>query len=190
MRPFFLMLYGYPASGKYTIAQMIAQKTGARLIDNHLINNPIFQVMRMDGKTPFKDEVWNYVHQIRALVFDCIAKLANPGDSFIFTNVLTEETPGDRIILQNIQTMAEDKKAVFIPVQLNCELPSAQSRVANPERTQKIKMDCPDMLARIYGEYSLLQTGHPNLLALDNSRLSPEAATAQIMAHIAVCCSK
>ncbi|HCM83559.1 MAG TPA: hypothetical protein PKW15_04335 [Alphaproteobacteria bacterium] len=189
MRPFFLMLYGFPAAGKYTIAKEIAARTGARLIDNHLINNPIFQVMRTDGKSGFAEEVWDYVGKIRELVFDCIAQFANPEDSFIFTNVLVEETKndGDRILLEKIHQMAITKQVIFIPVRLECKLETAQKRVNSPERKAKIKMTDPDALAEIYQNYHLLNVDYPYLLTLETSELDAPKAAAYILKHIETC---
>ena len=33
-------LIGYAGTGKYTIGRELSERTGAKLIDNHLINNP------------------------------------------------------------------------------------------------------------------------------------------------------
>src|SRR5205823_1624179 len=39
--PFIVYLLGYPGVGKYTVARALAAQTGAVVIDNQLINNPI-----------------------------------------------------------------------------------------------------------------------------------------------------
>jgi shikimate kinase len=36
-----LVLIGFAGTGKYTIGRVLSERTGARLIDNHLINQPI-----------------------------------------------------------------------------------------------------------------------------------------------------
>lgn len=45
-------LLGYPAAGKYTIGQIVAGLTGAVLVDNHLIANPVLAVVGADGVRP------------------------------------------------------------------------------------------------------------------------------------------
>jgi adenylate kinase family enzyme len=46
-------LIGSPGVGKLTIARkIIRQRPDFVLADNHLINNPVFSVVKADGKTP------------------------------------------------------------------------------------------------------------------------------------------
>ena len=47
-----VLLIGFAGTGKYTIGRELCERTGAKLIDNHLINNPIFKVTNADGVTP------------------------------------------------------------------------------------------------------------------------------------------
>lgn len=86
MKNTILYLIGFPGTGKYTIAKEIAALTGARLIDNHLINNPIFSVVRKDGRTELPKETWGYTRQIGDIVREAVVKLAPPEENFIFTN--------------------------------------------------------------------------------------------------------
>ncbi|HEX6477597.1 MAG TPA: hypothetical protein VF043_02040 [Ktedonobacteraceae bacterium] len=46
-------LIGYAGTGKYTIAKELARLTGAVIVDNHLINNPVFSIVGASGNTPF-----------------------------------------------------------------------------------------------------------------------------------------
>ncbi len=46
MKNTIMYLIGYGGTGKYTIAKEIAALTGAVVVDNHLINNPVFSVVR------------------------------------------------------------------------------------------------------------------------------------------------
>ena len=45
----FIYLIGVPAVGKYTTAKEIARLTGAKVIDNQLVNIPIFYIAGYDG---------------------------------------------------------------------------------------------------------------------------------------------
>ena len=53
-----MLLIGFAGTGKYTIGLELAGRTGARLIDNHLVNNPVFTVMNPDGLSSLPDGVW------------------------------------------------------------------------------------------------------------------------------------
>jgi translation initiation factor RLI1 len=43
-----LCLVGFPGVGKLTIARILARMTGAVLVDNHWINDPILRLGRVD----------------------------------------------------------------------------------------------------------------------------------------------
>jgi len=47
-----IVLIGFAGTGKFTIGRELCERTGAKLIDNHLINNPVFKVLNADGITP------------------------------------------------------------------------------------------------------------------------------------------
>jgi hypothetical protein len=81
-------LIGSPGVGKLTIARkIIRQRPDFVLADNHLINNPVFSVVKADGKTPLPAEIWAKTSQIRAIVLDTMATLSPSHLSFVMTNV-------------------------------------------------------------------------------------------------------
>ena len=63
-----VVLIGFAGTGKYTIGRELCERTGAHLIHNHLIANPIFKVVNADGVTPLPPGVWDKVKQIRRTV--------------------------------------------------------------------------------------------------------------------------
>lgn len=71
-------LIGFAGTGKYTIGRELCERTGARLIHNHLINNPIFAVVNADGVTRLPPGVWDRVREIRATVYQAIRELSPP----------------------------------------------------------------------------------------------------------------
>jgi predicted kinase len=50
MKNTIVYLIGYAGTGKYTIAREIAGLTGAVIVDNQLINNPVFSVVGMPSR--------------------------------------------------------------------------------------------------------------------------------------------
>ena len=55
-----LYLIGKAGTGKYTIAKEI-EKSGFSLCDNHLINNPIFSLLNLDGQSPVPQFAWDAI---------------------------------------------------------------------------------------------------------------------------------
>ena len=85
-------LIGFPGIGKLTIAkEIVRQRPEFVLVDNHLINNPIFSVVKADGRTPLHRDVWIKIAQIKDIVLDTMARLSPPHLSFVMTNFLIED---------------------------------------------------------------------------------------------------
>ncbi len=91
-----IYLIGFPGVGKLTTARILCQKTGAKLVDNHMINNPVFSIIGADGVTPIPEAAWIRVRQIRDVVFDTMVNVSPPEFSFVLTNVLIEKKSDKR----------------------------------------------------------------------------------------------
>ena len=180
-----LYLLGLPGTGKYTIATEIAKRTRARLIDNHLINNPIFSVVRVDGKTSLPKETWDYTRKIGDIVREAVVKLATPEESFIFTNALNEGDPLDLKLYQKVIEVAQQRKSLFVPVRLLCDLPTLQSRIVNQDRHERMKMTDSEGIANLYNTRTILNPNHPHQFELDVTLLQPSEAANVILAHVA-----
>lgn len=176
-------LIGYAGTGKYTIAREIAALTGAVIVDNHLINNPVFSVVGVDGITPLPAGVWEKIAGIRRIVLDTIAELAQPETSFIFTNELYEGKQADRLLYEDIATLTAKRKGSFVPVILRCEPEELYRRVASPERAMRFKLRNADWTRESIRTYKLLHVDHRNSLELDVTNLSPVEAAQAIIAH-------
>ncbi len=185
MKNTIILLIGYPGTGKYTIAKELYNQTKARLVDNHLINNPIFSLIEQDGKTPLPKKVWTHTKKIRQTILNAIKDLA-PQSSFIFTNVLDNQDPDDLKIYEQIKEVAAHNKAHFIPVILHCDEAENARRIQSPERTNRLKMTCPNKLKTIRTQRPLLKVSHENLLEIDTTNITPKQAVAQILAHPAL----
>jgi predicted kinase len=59
--PFVLCLLGFPGVGKLAIAQTLARLTGAQVVDNHWMNDPILRLVAHDSATPVPEAVWPLV---------------------------------------------------------------------------------------------------------------------------------
>lgn len=183
-----IYLIGFPGTGKYTIAkELVKKQPGLFLVDNHLINNPIFGLIRRDGKTKFPEAVWDYTRRMYDVVLDAVIHLADQESSFVFTNCLYNEYPPDRILYQKIQDVAEKRGALFFPIHLSCNLVELQKRIISPDRNARMKWMDPDGLAGIYEKYTILDCNHPCKLELDVTRLAAEETAGAILAHVEKC---
>src|SRR5215470_4352909 len=90
LRNTIIYLIGTPAVGKYTVAKEIGRMTGAKVVDNQLINTPVYSVVGYDGTStfPFPQGAGQHIETIRRAVLTVIRDFCSPDESFVFTNVL------------------------------------------------------------------------------------------------------
>ena len=180
-----IFLIGYPGVGKYSIALELCQRTGARLIDNHLINNPIFTVVDLGGSTPVpvRPATWEKIALVRRAVFEAVAEIGPPGVSYVFTNVLLDE-PGDAAIYREVLSIATARDAAFLPVVLTCGPDEHLRRMTNPARRERMKWTDGEGLRDMVANRPLLPVEHPNLVELDTTNLTAEAAADALVARL------
>jgi len=140
LRNTIIYLIGIPAVGKYTTAKAIAKLTGAKVVDNQLINNPIFTVAGYDGtdKIPVPKEAWTAIEKVRRTVLGFIRHHAATDASFVFTNVL-QDAPGDRRLFRRIERLAKTRGGIFVPVWLTCKPSEIRRRKNRPDRRERMK---------------------------------------------------
>ena len=176
-------LIGYAGTGKYSIARELVRLTGAVLVDNHLINNPVFSVVGASGNKPLPAGAWQKIESIRRIVLDSIAELAPPEASFILTNELFEGKSVDRRWYEDVAILATRRQARLVPVILRCDPEEVCRRVTSPERVARFKESSADKTREKVRTYQLLRVDHPNCLELEITNLSPLQAAQAILAH-------
>lgn len=183
MKNTIIYLLGFPGTGKYTIAKEICKQADFRLVDNHLINNPLFTLIENDGKTLLPQRIWDNVGRVWEAVMDTIIHVSPPHYSFVLTNALSDQGENDRAWFERVKGAAEQKKAVFIPVRLACSVEEMEKRIVQPDRKTRMKEINPESPKRNAENYTVLTTDHPNLLNLDVTSLTPQEAAATILNH-------
>lgn len=141
MKGTILYLIGLPAVGKHTVAMAIAAMTGARVVDNQLINVPVFTAVGFDGTDafPFPKGAWGKIERIREAVLDTIREDCAPEDSFVFTNVLGADDPPSVALFETIEHLALDRDWTFVPVWLEASEAAMRERIDTPQRRERRK---------------------------------------------------
>ncbi|MEP6922074.1 MAG: hypothetical protein ABI967_13190 [bacterium] len=181
-----IVLIGFAGTGKYTIGHELCERTGAKLIDNHLINNPIFKVVNADGITPLPPGVWDKVKNIRRIVYDAIRELSPPNLSFVFTIELIEGNPGEQKAFEDLAELAQARNSLFVPVRLLCDVEELCRRVVDPARVQMLKSISPEQARRKAAKEAVLTPNHPNTRTIDVTKKSPSESVASILSQVAV----
>ncbi len=185
-----IYIIGYAGTGKYTIAKALyAKHEDIKLVDNHLINNPIFSLINADGKTKLAPEVWENTDRVREVVFDTMINISPEHYSFVLTNCLFAPNPetgseGDQDIYDGVYAVAKARNANFIPVFLRVDVEEMVKRRTSPGRAERFKDTYAENVYRDLAERKLLDIKHPNRLDLDVTHLSAEDAAMAILDFI------
>ena len=174
-------LVGWPGAGKRTVGVELARRTGARLIDKHLINDPVFQAIGADGIEPVPEGAWALVGRVADVVFDAVRTVAPPDLSHVFTNVLVDSEE-DRAHFDRVAALARDRQARFVPVWLTCSTDALLARIGNEDRARRLKLRDPEALAELMRRHRLLPPVE-DALELDTCMLDAVAAAERIVTH-------
>jgi hypothetical protein len=184
-----IYLIGFAGVGKYTIAKAIAASLGTlgvcRVVDNHYVLNPIFNLIAQDGVTPLPAQVWDNAMQVRLAVLATIEHISPTDWNFISTNELVEETTGSNLMLYSqILKVAQARGARFVPVRLLCDLEEHVARVVRPERRERMKSVDPNEARDKHANHKLFMPDHANTLTLNVTGLTPEIAARTVLDHV------
>ena len=180
-----IYLIGIPAVGKYTVAKEIARSTGAKLVDNQVVNIPIYSVVGYDGTDAFQfpSSAWKQIEKIQRAVL-AVIRDCPPNESFIFTNCLDANVPGDRAWYKRVERVAKQRKAQFFPVWLICDAKVIRRRKAGADRKARLKDTDLTNIDRWVNEFKVLKVDHPSALTLDTSNNSAKETAQHILKHV------
>lgn len=154
------------------------------VVDNHHINNVVFEVIETDGVRALPPRVWSLIDGVRDAVLAAIEELSPPEWSYVFTNVLIAGS--DEPFVERLAGLAEKRGDVFIPVRLHCTTDELAKRIVTPERADRLKWIDPDGLRSYVATHKLVEVEHhPHALELDVTTLTPKEAAETILDHIA-----
>ncbi len=132
-----IYLHGPPAAGKYTIAQELEAKIGARIFHNHLTIDAAKAIFDF-GTSAF----WDLVYALR---LQCITAAAQQAEGVvIYTSCYSH--PHNLSFLEQIEEAVLAAGSELLPVYLQCPVAELEKRVANESRVQKGKLQSAEGL--------------------------------------------
>lgn len=171
-----IFLYGLPATGKRTIAQHLAARTGYKLFHNHLAVDLLLSVFDF-GSQPFVD----LREQIWLSVFEQAAVTNLPGLIFTFA---PERTVRTNFLPAALDLLAHHHATVDF-IELTCPLPELRHRLDNPSRQRFQKLTSTDLFDQLHADGVFNPFAMPTpRLTIDTSLHTPEAAAATIAAAL------
>jgi hypothetical protein len=178
-----VLLYGMPASGKLTIASLLAREMGYTLIDNHYFHD--FVRPFTEHRSDWPDDYYKSMEKLRKYFLEILAKFC-PQDrvvKYVFTNMLLDDAMG-MATFRDIEQFAKKIKAYFVPVELFCRRDVLNARVVDGDRAARGKISDVKKLKRVIEGRRILRVDHPNRLRLDTSDSTAEENLEKIRAHL------
>lgn len=181
--PHLLLLVGPPAVGKLSVARELERRTGALVVDNHLINNPVFVPM---GLLSSEDVDITATDGLRRRVWEVVleaAAAAPPTLSHVMTNWLSDD-PENAEHVERLRALARTRGARFVPVWLTASEEALLARVDAPGRDQHGKLTDPELLAQILAVPML--PAPADAIHLDLTEQTPPEAVTALLGALAV----
>jgi hypothetical protein len=165
-------LLGYPGVGKRTVGSHVADLLDGVLVDNQLLNIPLLTLFKWDGKFRLPTEIWERVGPIREAVLGTIEDLAPRSNSYVFTNVLTDDEDGMRQY-DRVRSLAQRRGSLFLTVMLDCDVEEQVRRIDSPDRVARLKGSYPEEYRRHRQEATLFRPPAGDVVNIDTTKISP-----------------
>jgi shikimate kinase len=173
-RPTLVFLYGPPAVGKLTVARAIAERTGFRVLHNHLVNDPAAAVFDY-----FTEPFFHLVRGLRtALVEAAAAAHVDVVHTFVYA-------PGDEPVVELVTRAYEEAGGRVLFARLTASREELMRRVGAESRREFRKLRDPTALAELLERFDVFQPvpGRP-CVTVDTEELEPPAAADRIVAEL------
>lgn len=171
-----VIIIGPPASGKFTIAKVLADAKGYFLFDNHRSIDAVSTITKDQGVAPA-----GLCLAIRRCVFEAVAAQKIPT---VFTLVYAH--PIDEEEMNAFSSLLTTTESPLI-VQLHCPVEIAITRCRMPSREGTSKLTAPDGIRRLFTDYDLNSDYRPasyDVLHIDASTTTAEESVQMIMGRI------
>ncbi len=158
-----IFLYGPPASGKLTIAEILSERTGIPLFHNHLSRDLV--------KDIYGDKLRQNYELVDRIRFDVLDYCSKNQTDLIFTYVY-EGSDDDENVRQFIDIIEKNNGEVVF-VELTAKKEDLISRVDNESRMIFKKLTDPGVMEKITQDMSVYSIPFVSSLKINTSQLSP-----------------
>ncbi len=169
-----LFIYGSPAVGKLTVANVIARQTDFKVFHNHLSIDCIEPIFDFGTNSFFK--------LIELIRLETVAEAARQNVNLIYTFCYAKDLD-DAHVRKITETVESNDGAVYF-VLLTAEKEILEKRIFEESRTQFRKVNNLELLHELFGKYDLFSpVPERESLIIDNTNLSAEATARKIIEH-------
>lgn len=162
-----LFLYGPIASGKLTVARLVAERMGLALFHNHLVVDAVAAVFPFgsDAFVRLREQFW----------LDTFAEAAAEGRSLVFTFAPEPTVAAD--FPERVVRLVETAGGEVVFVALNVSPEEQERRLTAPSRAAFGKLQSPELLRSLRESMSAAMQAMPRpALQIDTDAMAPEQA--------------
>ena len=172
--PTLVFLYGPPAVGKLTVARAIAERTGFRVLHNHLVNDPAAAIFDY-----FTDGFFRLTRRLRTTLVEVAAA---EGVDVVHTYVYA---PGDEPMIELVTRAYEEAGGRVVFARLTASREELMRRVDADSRREFRKLRDPIALAELLDRFDVFQPvpDRPGV-TVNTEELQPEAAAERIVTEL------
>ncbi|MGC1239213.1 MAG: aminoglycoside adenylyltransferase domain-containing protein [Acidimicrobiales bacterium] len=181
--PSVIYLIGSLAVGKFTVAKAIAEINGAAVVDNQLINLPIFSLLTEWPDAEVTDGMWREIDFVRDAVFRMIEEVVPRSVSYVLTNAL-EDDPESHALYERVKRIAASRGSTFLPVMLTCELEEQLRRIPEPARTQRMKIDDLERARHYIESTTFFNPNEEDVFTVDTTSSEPSRIAELILEEL------
>ena len=169
-----IFIYGPPASGKLTIAEILSERTGIPLFHNHLSRDLV--------KDIYGDKLRDNYELVDRIRFEVLDYCSKNDTDLIFTYVY-EGSDDDDNVREFIKTVEDNKGEVFF-VELSTNRDDLIARVGNESRKRYKKLTDPEIMKTITEDMDIYSIPFVKSLKIDTSALSSDKAADAIVENL------
>lgn len=134
--------------------------------------------------SPIDASVWDYVGEIREVVYRAIEEMSPTNTSFVFTNVLVESDQRSRGVVERLQRLAAARSTDYVAIMLTCDERQLRERVADPDRLRRRKWVDPGAVVEFARMETLVRPD--GVIDIDVTTQSPDQSAVQILRQLGV----
>ena len=166
-----IIIYGPPASGKYTIAKEIEKISGYRVFHNHEVIDLCSSVL--DKKSP---RFWQFARELRTEMLKEAIKQKIKGIT------ITLAYTGESNFIENLIKLVEKNKGKVYLIKLNCNIKDLEKRVYNKSRKSFGKLKDKKALKKWILKYNpdLVYKKRESII-IDTGKLSAKQSAKKIL---------
>jgi len=177
-----VLIYGLPASGKYTVAKKIQEQCGGVLLDNHYFYDMFVGITEVNDET--RHEYFGRVGAVKQAFIDVLRKFYPKKQHvrYIFTSVLLR----GETLPARLQKFARDINADFIPIELKVKKDILLERCDTEQRKQRKKIHNKEKYNNVLKDWFPIafHSRHPNRFVLDSTELTLDETFSKVKKHL------